>query len=294
LDDNTHETDDHVSRFWSKIGLMAEISRIFRNQPPEKETYEKVLKIVHNIIPFESATFLLYDENQDILVEESTCGDKPEPLDIDYLLADRNFTRWLKDQKQPILSTELNALGKPLPSEKSTFLIIPLLVDNTMIGVVYFIGGTIDTFRDKDVKLLSIIGEQIAMSIERSIHQKKLEQNNSDLKKAQQQLQNAQDKIIDDERLAAVKELAASINHKINNPLSVITGNTEYLLFKYPDLDQKILERLKVIGNEAVRISEINRQLLDIHRLVTEPYLKDGDGVRMIDFQKSTSGISNG
>jgi K+-sensing histidine kinase KdpD len=294
LDVNNTNDDTRVSRFWSKINLMAEIAFVFRNNPPGRAVFMKALEMVRMIVAFESATLYLYDQNKNSLLEECTCGEKTEPLDIDYLLADRDFTDWIVKQKRPVLSSDLEDIGKSLHSDKGVFLIIPLLIEEKLIGVIYFIGSSKDAFLKKDIKLLDVVSDQIAISIERSIYQRRLEKKNLDLLETQQKLREARKKTIDDERLNAVKELAASINHNINNPLSVITGNIEYILFKHKDLDESIKNRLKTMESEAMRISDINRRLLEIHQWVTEPYLKEGDGVRMVDLKKSTTGYNNG
>lgn len=294
LDANKTEDETQVSRFWSKINLVAEIALVFRNNPPGRAVYLKVLEMVQMIVTFESATLYLYDQNSNKLTEECTWGEKPEPLDIDHLLTDTKFIDWIRKQNGSILSSDLEDLGRPLHCDKSTFLIIPLVIEENLIGVIYYIGSTKDAFHKKDIKLLDVVSDQIAISIERSIYQRQLEKKSNDLLIAQKRLNSATEKTIVDEKLNAVKELAASINHNINNPLSVITGNIEFILFKHKDLDEKIKKRLKIIESEAMRISDINRRLLEIHQLVTEPYLKESDGVRMVDLAKSTAEYNNG
>jgi two-component system NtrC family sensor kinase len=125
------------------------------------------------------------------------------------------------------------------------------------------------------------------------MHQKQLENKNNALIRAQKELKEAQDSLIQNERLTAVKQLAVSVNHEINNPLSVITGNIEYLLYVNKDLDEKTVDRLKIISNEALRIAEINRRLLEIQALISETYVKDGNQIHMINLDKSTAGEQN-
>jgi len=119
---------------------------------------------------------------------------------------------------------------------------------------------------------------------------KKLEKSNSALKEAHRKLKEAQSETIQDERVTAVKQLAVSINHEINNPLSVITGNVEYLLFLGKSLDEKTKERLQIIHGESQRIAEINRKLLEIQSLVSDKYLNDSSEIEMINLEKSSKG----
>jgi len=76
-----------------------------------------------------------------------------------------------------------------------------------------------------------------------------------DLKKMQGQL-------IQSERLAAVGQMAAGISHEIDNPISIIMGNSDYLLKKMPHDDSSI-EEIKIIRKETERCKAIIREFLD-------------------------------
>lgn len=292
--DEKSTSKELVSRFWSKIGLMAEIADVFRKNPPERATYKTVLEIVQKVVLFDRATLYFYDSSRKCFKEECAYGTNRVSLKINQLPTNNDFIHLLIRHKKPLYSSDLQRIYKVVETVEYPFLVIPLLVENDFIGMVIFVGGREDSFIEKDVKLLTIICDQIAISIERSIYQKELENKNLALKRAHLELEEIHKKIVSEERLAAVKNLAVSINHEINNPLSVITGNSEYILYSFKDLDPKIAERLKIIESEALKISQINHRLLDIQYLVTEPYLKDDSKVLMINLQKSSSGVSDG
>ncbi|HHI03096.1 MAG TPA: hypothetical protein ENL22_06210, partial [candidate division Zixibacteria bacterium] len=90
-----------------------------------------------------------------------------------------------------------------------------------------------------------------------------------------------------------VRELSVSINHEINNPLSVIVGNIQCLLFIEKNLNEKVKERLKRVEAEAMKIADINHRLLEIDELVSETYINDGQKIKMINIEKSSSGMKN-
>lgn len=293
MGNSNQSSKELVSRFWSKIGLMAEIATIFRNNPPEKKTYNKALEIIQQVVMFDRAALYLHNTKTDCFERECAYNITKGSRKTDHLPTSREFVSLLANHKKPINSADLKRTYKLPQAMDEPFLIIPLLVENKLIGMLYFVGGQRDEFVEKDVKLLNVIADQIAISIERSIYQKKLENKNSELKKAHRKLESMHNKIVSEESLATVKKLAVSINHEINNPLSVITGNTEYILYSHRDLDPQIAKRLKIIEKEALRISEINRQLLQIQQLVTEPYLHHDDNVQMINLQKSSAEVSN-
>lgn len=293
MENNKPSSTASVSRFWSKINLMVEIASLFRNNRPEEATYRRALEMIQEMVSFESAFLYLYETDRGRLAEEYVYGAKPVSLELDRFLTGRDFAGWLAHQKGPVFLSDVDPEINSGTLPDGNLLTIPLLIEESLIGSVCFFDPGCNSFREKDIKLLTIIADQIAISIERSIYQSQLEKKNAALEKAQQELKAAQKRIIDNEKLTAVRELAVSINHEINNPLSVITGNAEYILCMHADLDEKLAERLRIIEAEALKISEINRRLLDIQDLVTERYLRDDDKIRMIDLKKSSTRLEN-
>ncbi|MDY0020648.1 MAG: histidine kinase N-terminal 7TM domain-containing protein, partial [Anaerolineae bacterium] len=67
------------------------------------------------------------------------------------------------------------------------------------------------------------------------------------------------------ERLAAVGQLAAGIAHDFNNILAVITLYAKMSL-RVPDLPAKLQERLEIIDQQAWRASSLVQQILDFSR----------------------------
>src|SRR5215471_10205507 len=68
------------------------------------------------------------------------------------------------------------------------------------------------------------------------------------------------------EKLAAAGQLAASLAHEINNPLSAVI-NVLYLLAARSDLDPTATELVTVANNEVARVSRIVKQSLSYYRV---------------------------
>ncbi len=69
-------------------------------------------------------------------------------------------------------------------------------------------------------------------------------------------------------RLHEAAQMAASVNHEINNPLSVIVGNVQCLVMEKAATNQKALSRMRRIEAAALRIAKANRRLGQIKSLV--------------------------
>lgn len=100
-------------------------------------------------------------------------------------------------------------------------------------------------------------------------------------------LKKAQEELIKKRRLAAIGEIVASVNHEINNPLMIISGNAQFLEMTIESgatADTK--ERIRAILEETERISQVTRKLRDIKNPVVEDYTSSGE--QMINLDKST------
>ncbi len=87
-----------------------------------------------------------------------------------------------------------------------------------------------------------------------------------DLKKAHDEIKNAQSQLLQSERLAAIGQLAAGIAHEINNPMGFISSNLETLgqyisgysqLLRATDILKKAVEEKNIERANAI-IGEIN------------------------------------
>jgi signal transduction histidine kinase len=80
-----------------------------------------------------------------------------------------------------------------------------------------------------------------------------------------EELRRTQQSLVQSAKLAAIGELAASVAHEINNPLTVIVGNSQLLLYQLP-ADSAEYRKVASIETEAHRAGKIVRDLLDFSR----------------------------
>ena len=88
--------------------------------------------------------------------------------------------------------------------------------------------------------------------------------------KARIALQEQEERLKRTEKMAAAGQLAASLAHEINNPLSSVT-NALYLLKGDPDLHQEAKGLANTASTELARVSRIVKQSLSYYRVGTVP-----------------------
>jgi signal transduction histidine kinase len=100
----------------------------------------------------------------------------------------------------------------------------------------------------------------------------------TELKNAYNQLQEALDKLVRSERLAALGEMAAMVGHELRNSLGVIRNSVYFLKLKLskPPQEDKILKYLDIL-EEEVRISDkVISDILTFNR-IKPPVLRKGN-----------------
>ena len=275
-----------ISRFWNKISLIADIARILREKPAGRGPILEVFELIERLIPFDAATLFLYNKKRDALDEVVSRGHTVNILNFLHFGMGTGLAGWAAEQKRTLVIPGRDPDQDSVQAHHDNFVLLPLLVAEELVGVLCFSHHDRDTFDDNRRKLLEIVADQVAISLERIIHQKELERKNQALLKAQEELQEAQTRVIAQEKLKAVSELAASVNHEVNNPLSAIIGNAHLIEMEVTGESQAILDRVKAIIDSARRISLITHKLLKIDRLVSQNYL-DGTTETMLDLDKS-------
>jgi len=85
-----------------------------------------------------------------------------------------------------------------------------------------------------------------------------------------------QELIAELEHTSAVKQVAISIAHELNNPLTPVVGHLDLLTDEIKKLNnESLLQRLKIIRDNLDRVSEIVKQLCALDKPTVTPYSKN-------------------
>jgi two-component system NtrC family sensor kinase len=190
-------------------------------------------------------------------------ADVPARADLDGALAP-----WLRRSAQTIVVGEValagtgdahvRALIRTLEAERVA-LLVPTFLEGELAAVLMLgekLSGEI--FSPEDIEILELLMGQTAIALKNA----GLYQN---LKDRMLELQAAQQQLLQSAKLAAIGELAASVAHEINNPLTVILGSSAVLLRKTQP-DAASYAKLTNIITAANRAGKIVRDLLDFSR----------------------------
>jgi signal transduction histidine kinase/CheY-like chemotaxis protein len=144
--------------------------------------------------------------------------------------------------------------GSPEGRSEAAF---PLKARDRVIGVLDVESKEVKGFDEEDLKALSSFAGQVSIFIENA-------QLFSDLRRTLSELKQAQDQIVQAEKLRAMGEMASGVAHDFNNVLAAILGNIQLLLYSFdhygPD---EIRERLKIIEKASKDGAETVRRIQD-------------------------------
>lgn len=110
--------------------------------------------------------------------------------------------------------------------------------------------------------------EQAAVALEGKVEQRtaSLKEKTEELELHIQLLNQTRDKLVINEKLAALGELTAGIAHEINNPTAVILGNVELIQFELAEDSERVQDEIEAIHAQIDRIRNITRSLLQYSR----------------------------
>jgi signal transduction histidine kinase len=192
---------------------------------------------------------LLLDEERDELVATGAVGIEEEVEQGVRIPLGKGFAGRVAAYRHPIIIDDLDHADvvNPILREKGikSMLGVPLLVRDRAIGVLHV--GTLEprTFREDDTELLQLVGERVAIAVERAqLHEETV-------------------------RLDQLKlNFVAIASHELRTPATSVYGVFATLVERGDALPEELREQLLHVGYEqSTRLRRLLEELLDLSRL---------------------------
>jgi signal transduction histidine kinase len=148
----------------------------------------------------------------------------------------------------------------PLLPDTQSELTVPIKVDGKVVGVLDIQHTPPNRFTNDDLQLMMAVADQLAVALQKANLYKELQT-------ALQQETNIRSQLIQNERLALVGRLLASVSHELNNPLQAIQ-NALFLLKDETTLSEQASQDLNIVLSETERMAALIEQLRSTYRPV--------------------------
>ncbi|MCL1926297.1 MAG: response regulator [Syntrophorhabdaceae bacterium] len=232
------------------------------------------VECVADELDVERASLMLLDETTDEMRIVAHKGLSPDVTRDACLKVGDGIAGSVAREGKPILVTDVESdprVGKGLESTSASSFIsapivlsIPILIREKVLGVINATNRRNGaSFDEDDMTFLFSLAGQAAVAIERA-------RQFEELQGAYKNLQDAQKRLIESERLKAIGQIAGGVAHEFNNLLSGVLGQAEMLRIHMsaapPDINAS-LKRASLIESLAQQGAAAVRRIQDYTRI---------------------------
>lgn len=279
LDDTHHKLNEKSHMLSEKIAesnIRRRITQAMISTMELSRILGIILEAVVKTLSHERATLLLLDEDERNLQVKQVVGlsvSKLDGLKVECSDEDNPFMRSMKEARPLIIRNAhqykymvpfLTGKNGEFPHE---IVISPLIAKDKVVGLVLVDHlQTKRPFQEEDLRNLLSYTQQAGMAVLNArLYQTEKhfnEELSKEVEKARKKLLDAQAKLIQSERLAALGEMAAVVAHEVKNPMASIKAcaqTIEQSIKRGTRFDQKYLY---YIMKEVDRLDKIVRSIL--------------------------------
>jgi len=216
---------------------------------------------------FRFDTVALYIAVEKNLKKKIELGNEKKSLFPDLL--DPRQTSKIRTFRHPIHKGPVNRQKTHFPFPSGCWF-IPLYNVNHFIGLIVAHQQNEMTANTADRMLIEAFARQASLALENA--------------RLYRDVLKAQDRLVSQEKQALLGQMAISLNHEINNPLSIISMEAQLLQKRMTGKEEQVDHRLASIENNIERIRQILEKISSLELEATDvvDYLK---GHQMINLQ---------
>ncbi|MCD6552517.1 MAG: response regulator [Anaerolineae bacterium] len=271
LTQNIMRVNRQLERRVKELSILYSIGKSVTTLLDQEKVLNRIVEAAVYVTGAEEGTLMLVDKDSGELYMRAARGLGEKYARGFRLRVEDSIAGQVVRTGQPFLeSGDAQRLKVKTGYLVKSLMYVPLKAGQEVIGVLSVDNKVSNTpFTESDVYLLSALADYASIAIvnarlytEVKSFSEELEQKVVERTK---ELQEAQEQLIQSEKLASIGQLAAGVAHELNNPISVMLGFSQAILRKLPE-DDPLRKPLATIEREGLRCKGIIQNLLDFAR----------------------------
>jgi len=255
----------------SKLKSVLEISKLMNTIYDPNELLKLVLDKIVELSSAEKGSILLLDD-QDVLnftvfknytSSEKEAAKKEVSKTVLFDAIHQKKAILLRDAQSEVVYESSESI---IRLNIHSVICVPLLYQGTPLGAIYLDNHNINQFSEDDLEILEAFASQAAVSIKNAGLIEQINKHNAELEQLvidkSQQLLEAQQNIMKQEKIAGLAHIASGVAHNFNNIMAGIMGNAE-LLDMYEIGHKKEINQIIRLSTD---ISKLTSTLLEFSR----------------------------
>jgi len=255
-----------------EVGALYRTSRGLAASLDTDELIKEVVKLLHQNFGYYHVQIYLIEPDSRNLVIRHGSGYIGDTLvqQGHYIPPGEGIAGHVAETGESFISNNVDRVvffkRSPLLPETQSEIAVPIKIEDRVVGVLDIQQTPPHRLTDSDLQLMVAVADQLTVVLQKANLY-------NTLQTALRQEQTVRSQLIQNERLALVGRLLASVSHELNNPLQAIQ-NALFLLKEEADLSSQAKQDLDVILAEAERMAALIERLRSAYR-----------PMRMMDFQ---------
>jgi len=242
------------------IMALAKIGELVTMTLDTSEILKRVVAITAEIMKVDVCSIYLIDPDDDSLVLKATIGLKGDAVGNVRIKPGEGITGRAAKQGRIVAVKDVTCDKRniyiPITGEEIFYSIlsVPLKSQDENIGVINVQTKKPRTFQKNERRLLKTIAHQVSGMIRNArLYESVLT--------AKRKLEQAHERLIESEKMAALGRLSATLSHELRNPLAGLKGASQLLLRKTSNNDER-KQYVHLILEEVERLGKIVEDLI--------------------------------
>ena len=271
------------------FAMLVEASKILQHYTDLRETLPGLLDLVLQVVQGDRAAVMLLDDKGQLIpkvvqkrtdIKGSAASRNTPPMSANSpgtdeaitpaqpeMVLSRTVADMVLKQRCAVITADASSderfasADSVILSRVRSLLVVPVLVSNRLLGLIEVENHhSVNAFDENDLHLLSVLGSMLGVALDHLEVSQARERAIVELRAAQEQLLDTQQRLIASERMGAIGRLSSGIAHEVKNYLSPFML-ADMIAQKYPK-DQEIQEASQLMLEAQQRILGLVDEIL--------------------------------